>query len=213
MAIGSKTVDALTFDPVKLRLDQAVVAHAPAFISKPVSITVQNGDLIQLTGANGVGKSTLLRAIAGFISLHTGMLLYKPQENVQPQRVYLGTKPSFHQSYTVKQQLKLWHQTYTPPESVNHYLNLFDLESIQSSPIKHLSTGQKQRVALVKVLMSNKPIWLLDEPFNNLDTPSKTQFASIINDHLKKGGIVIYTSHEKILGLSPQQINLDPGSK
>ena len=107
MAIGSKTGAALTFNPIKLVLDRAVVAHAPIFASEAISTTIQNGDLIQLTGANGVGKSTLLKAIAGFIPLHTGMLLYNHEENAQPQMVYLGTKSSFHQSYTVKQQLKL----------------------------------------------------------------------------------------------------------
>lgn len=212
MGIGSKMGAALTFNPIKIVLDQAVVAHAPTFVSTPISITIQNGDLIQLTGANGVGKSTLLKAIAGLIPLHTGTLLYNHEENAQPQKVYLSTKPSFHQGYTIKQQLKLWHQTYTPPKLINYYLNYFDLGPAQSSPIKHLSAGQKQRVALAKVLMSNKPIWLLDEPFNNLDTSSRTQFTAIINDHLKKGGIVVYTSHEQISGLSPQQVNLDPGS-
>jgi len=208
MVIGLRMVVALTFDSLHLDLEKVVVAHPPVFYSKPISFKAKNRSLIHL-GANGAGKSSLLKALAGLIFVYSGTINGRSPKNAPSDRCYLCTNQGLNRDITVKQQIKLWHLPYQNPTSWQTSLEPFNIEGLLTQFIRSLSSGQRQRVALTRLVTSHKPIWLLDEPMNNLDNQPRNFLSDVMKRHIKKGGMIIYTGHEPMPTLSPQIISLE----
>lgn len=202
-------VVALTFDSLHLDLEKVVVAHPPVFYSKPISFKAKNRSFIHLVGANGAGKSSLLKALTGLTSVHSGTINGRSPKNAPSDRCYLCTNQGLNRDITVKQQIKLWHLLYQNPASWQTSLEPFNIEGLLTQSIRSLSSGQRQRVALTRLVTSHKPIWLLDEPMNNLDNQHRNFLSKVMKGHIEKGGMIIYTGHEPMPTLSPQIISLE----
>ncbi|MEB3701424.1 Cytochrome c maturation protein A [Candidatus Bealeia paramacronuclearis] len=166
-----------------------------------LAIALLPGEALILKGANGAGKSTLLRILAGLIP---STIMIPPML-----RHYLGHKLGLIENLTVEQNLKIF-ESLSEDNSKNNIINLWQLEPLLKTKVRHLSQGQKRRVALSRLHFEKRPLWLLDEPMASLDHAMKDLFWEHLNVHLKSGGLAILALHEEAqIECYPQILNLD----
>lgn len=166
-----------------------------------VTFTLSAGQVLVLQGTNGIGKTTLLRTIAGLQPPQSGQIT-APQDSIAYAAHADGIKPTL----TVRENLTFWAAIFGT-KSIAPALAAMQLEPLQTRPAASLSAGQKRRLGLARLLVTGCPIWLLDEPTVSLDTASVAQFGVMLRTHLGQGGSAIIASHVD-LGL-PQSTLLD----
>lgn len=160
---------------------------------------VSAGEALMVTGPNGSGKSTLLRIIAGLLSQVVGRLRLEGApafEGLTAATHYLGHLNAMKPVLSVDENLHFWQSfngrgQYSIAEALEHV----SLGEIGHLPFGYLSTGQKRRVSIARLLVSDRPVWLLDEPTAGLDKASEEQFAALMRAHLTGGGIIIAATH------------------
>ena len=164
------------------------------------SFQLLGGHLLWLRGANGIGKSTLLRILAGLTRPQAGhiKLCYDQQDLPTSALIhYIAHKPALTHGLSVKSNLELWANILSsPPQAVTRALDDFALRSFMNIDCAYLSSGQTRRATLARLALSARPLWLLDEPFVGLDQPSIESLLAQISAHLKAGGAAIIVSHQ-----------------
>ncbi|PHP68563.1 heme ABC exporter ATP-binding protein CcmA [Zhengella mangrovi] len=169
-------------------------------IFSDVEISLGEGEGLVVTGPNGSGKSTMLRVIAGLLEPAEGeVLLEAPTDEfptLEAAQHYLGHQNAMKPALTVRENLDFW-QSFQGHEHmpVAEALEMVGLETIGHLPFGYLSTGQRRRIAIAKLLVSYRPIWLLDEPTAGLDKASERQFAALMEAHMEDGGMIIAATH------------------
>lgn len=158
-----------------------------------LNLSVNRGDLLQVVGKNGVGKTTLLKILAGLLSTEQGSV-HRCLHDIFYQGHLLGIKSDL----TVYENLRLDLRLLTTHHTIMHALREVGLSEHAACFVRSLSQGQKQRCALAKLLLSPATLWLLDEPFNALDTEILSVIVQMFVQHQKKGGAVIFTSHRPL---------------
>ena len=179
-----------------------------------LSFSVKAGQALALEGANGAGKTSLLRLLAGFLSQAAGrvFLTEDGKEIAEPEERgqfigWLGHHDALKASFTVSEQLEFFGKLYSRDGDRAALLEQVGLTRQADLPCRYLSAGQRRRLALARLLLSQRPLWLLDEPFAALDTAGKSLVARLIALHCGQGGIVIAATHEP-LGLSNESLKL-----
>lgn len=169
-----------------------------------IHFSLPKGHLLHLKGPNGSGKTTLLKLIAGLFMPHRGEIylnqaaISKDLAAYQQKICFIGHKPGYHAALSVRENC-LFDLHYCPQhQNLEACLQTFDLLKWAHQPCSALSMGQKRRVSLVKLLFSQAQLWLLDESFTALDQQSVVLLAQQISMHIKKGGMVIATSHQPL---------------
>ena len=155
-----------------------------------IDFDVGAGDLVVLRGPNGSGKTTLLRILAGLTSPIVG------EVSVHSPHHWIGHLNGLKPFETAKSHLKLWASTWGG-DGIDRAAKTFQLEKLYAIPVGLLSAGQKRRLALARLLLVNREIWLLDEPLASLDQTTRHLVRRLITDHCKKGGCVVTAMHEK----------------
>jgi heme exporter protein A len=174
-----------------------------------IDFDLGGGDALVVTGPNGSGKSTLLRTIAGLLPLGAGRLSLGDAGEDWPSVAaachYLGHLNAMKTALTVAENLGFWAGFLGERRmTADDALAKVGLGGLGHLPFAYLSTGQKRRAAIARLLVCHRPIWLLDEPTAGLDARSDTEFAVLANEHLSAGGIVIAATHQA-LGLERAQ--------
>lgn len=185
--------------PLKLTAQDLTVMRGPRAIFAGLSFAVVAGEALILTGPNGIGKTTLLRSIAGFMPLAEGRF----QLDGQAQDTALGEVCHFighlngvKPSLTVSETLRFFEAFLGKPGGgAKNAAETLGLETLADIPAGYLSAGQKRRLGLARLLCAKRPIWLLDEPAVSLDRRSQAILASMVNAHLAEGGIAIAATH------------------
>ncbi len=187
------------------------------FVLDGLSFVARGGAPLVITGPNGAGKSTLLRVVAGFLPLAGGQLVFTGQpfgadEALAPDQLhYIGHMDSVKPALSVWDHLAFWARYMgAEPGSVDRALAGFDLERLAALPGAVLSAGQKRRVALARLLLSERPLWLLDEPSVSLDAAARATLSHVITDQCAKGGVVLVTSHEPLALPGAAELSLAP---
>ena len=165
-----------------------------------VGFALDQGQALVVTGPNGSGKSTLLRIIAGLLPKAEGRLLIEGGGDDFPSIAsachYLGHQNAMKTALSVVENLRFWRDfNGSGDSSVDEALETVGLGGIGHLPFGYLSTGQRRRAAIAKLLVSHRPIWLLDEPTAGLDKASEERFAGLMRGHLADGGIVVAATH------------------
>lgn len=169
-----------------------------------LSAVVHPGDVIQVTGANGVGKTTLLHGVAGLSDRHKGRI-YWAGEAVSDSRddylrnlLFIGHLPGVKALLTVAENLQVlaqWRGITLSDATLAAALLKVSLSGYEDCPVAQLSAGQKRRVALARLFTEPVPLWILDEPFTAIDQAGVQELEGWIADHAAAGGMVLLTTH------------------
>ncbi|TIR20692.1 MAG: heme ABC exporter ATP-binding protein CcmA [Mesorhizobium sp.] len=165
-----------------------------------IGFALDQGEALIVTGPNGSGKSTLLRVVAGLLPVAAGKVLVEGGGEAFPTVAsashYLGHLNAMKTALSVEENLGFWRALQGEPAlSVEDALETVALGGLGHLPFGYLSTGQRRRVSIAKLLVSHRPVWLLDEPTAGLDKASEERFAGLMRGHLEGGGIVVAATH------------------
>jgi len=165
----------------------------------PISFAVGAGSIVWIRGANGQGKTTLLRTLAGLSAPAAGELAWAGAPEIAPRPLYLAHANALKEDLTVAESLRfLLHLAGHPVDSrdVDAALERFGMASRKDAFVRTLSQGQRRRVALARLAAQRELLpWLLDEPFDALDAAGVELLAGVIAEHARRGGTVVLTSH------------------
>jgi heme exporter protein A len=171
-----------------------------------VSFSLEGGEALVVTGRNGVGKSTLLRALAGLLPIAAGKVALTGGsiDELAVNLHYLAHADGLKAALTVRENLDFWacylsvEERREPAHEPLQALEAVGLAHVASAPVAILSAGQKRRVALSRLLVAARPIWLLDEPLTALDRASRARVAALMQDHCASGGMILAATHEAL---------------
>jgi heme exporter protein A len=172
-----------------------------------IDCDVTAGQWLYVTGANGVGKTSLLRMVCGLASIESGSILWngtpiqKQADAYRQDLCYLGHLNALQESMTVDENLRFTSALggLAPErEQRQQVLARFGLRGRSQQLVRHLSQGQKRRVALSRLVLSPARLWVLDEPYVAMDEAGINLLADLIGGHLEQGGMVVLTSHQKV---------------
>jgi heme exporter protein A len=186
---------------MRLRAWDLTVERGGRRLFAGLSFAVNQGAALIVTGPNGAGKSSLLRALCGFLPLQAGGFALDggdPERTVGEQAHYLGHADALKGALTAGENLTFFAGALggdSTREACREALARVGLSHVIDFPARALSAGQKRRVALARLLIARRPLWLLDEPTTALDRAAQCAFAAIIRDYLDQGGIAAVATH------------------
>ena len=183
-----------------------------------LSFAVSPGEALRIAGANGSGKTSLLRILCGLLPPSGGEIRWHGapildlREEYSTRLVYLGHAPAVKDDLTAAENLSISCALAGIPtneEAVREALARFGL-SAKEQPVRRLSQGQRRRAALARLALSEaRPLWLLDEPFSALDAEGVSILVTFIKDHAARGGALVFTTHQDPGIAAAQVIDLD----
>lgn len=188
---------------MRLVADKVCVARDGHVFFTGISFTLETGDALQVIGPNGVGKSTLLRVLAGLLPDAEGSVRLEGAdvESAAEGAHYLGHRNGMKTQLSVRENLDFWQRFMAVSEetgktcSIEEAVARVGLDGLDHLPFGYLSAGQKQRIAMARLLVAYRPLWLLDEPTAALDTEAQVMFSGLVRDHLATGGMAIAATH------------------
>jgi heme exporter protein A len=177
-----------------LRAQGLAIGRGGRLLLHELDLSLAPGEALQATGPNGVGKSSLLRCLAGLLSPASGRVEASGGTALADERLPLDPELSLERA------LSFWTRLSPTVRDLPPALAALGLEPLADVPVRMLSSGQRKRAALTMVAMSAAPVWLLDEPLNGLDTASIKRVAALIDGHRSGGGAVIAATHQPMEG-------------
>jgi heme exporter protein A len=170
-----------------------------------VDFAVESGELLVLEGANGSGKTSLMKAIVGMLELETGVLEWNGSPVGEQRQVFHGSLVWLAHRVGLKADLTLvenlrFEAALRPQASpdMEPVLERLGLTRLKPLPLRSLSAGQQRRVALARILLADVPLWLMDEPFTNLDRAGRGLVLRLVSEHLERGGMCVMAAHQDI---------------
>ena len=182
-------------------------------LCRHLTFSVQSGELVRIAGENGAGKSSLMKSILGWLHFIDGTIEFNGEDVTQHRdmllqsQLYLGHTPGIKNVFTALENLKL----YCPDaaeDDLEQALVQVQLGAFADTPAAQLSAGQKRRIALARLWLTDKALWFLDEPFTALDVKGVEALEKRMSEHLSVGGAIVITTHQPLLNLSPKVIEL-----
>lgn len=191
----------------QLKIDRVTCWRGDRRLFHQVSHVLNSGELVQLEGHNGAGKTSLLRILTGLTQpedgdvFWDGVSIFKKRDFYNHDMLYLGHKPGLKEVLTTSENLLFYQSTLISPAkcSIASALEKVGLRGYEKVTVNRLSAGQQRRVALARLFMDNDAlIWLLDEPFTAIDKQGVEQLMAHFEQHCTEGGIVLFTSHQYV---------------
>jgi heme exporter protein A len=158
-----------------------------------VSFALGAGETLAVTGPNGAGKSTLLRLVAGLLAPVAGNIALDPLP-ADGAIHYVGHLDGLKTALSVRQNLEFWRSLWDG-KPVASALETVGIGNLADLPVQVLSAGQRRRVALARLLIAERPLWLLDEPATALDASGEAMLGRVIAAHLAGGGMAMVATH------------------
>jgi heme exporter protein A len=172
-------------------------------IFSDVSISYNDGDIGIIMGPNGCGKTTLIRSICGIQGLDEGQVsldkidIKHHDNNYMDKIIYIGHKNSLNNDFSVYENLEYLSafDSSSKINKINEAMKYFDIYKYRNYMVSEISEGNKKKVSLARLLISQKKVWILDEPLSYLDDTAVNIFTNLVLNHQKKGGITIASTH------------------
>ncbi|AGI31543.1 TPA: cytochrome c biogenesis heme-transporting ATPase CcmA [Mannheimia haemolytica] len=202
----------------QLKLNQIACERGETRLFEGCSFTVQSGEWVQIEGHNGIGKTSLLRILAGLFLPAEGEVLWndiaiqKQRDHYYSELFYLGHYSGVKPELTPWENLRFYQKIQQLPQDDDalwHALTKVSLIGREDLPCSHLSAGQQRRVALAKLWLTNAKLWILDEPFTAIDKKGVADLIAHIEQHCEQGRLVIFTSHQAAESDKVRIISLD----
>jgi heme exporter protein A len=179
-------------------VEQLAIRRGERLLFSGLDLRVGAGEAVALTGRNGAGKTSLLRAIAGLLRPEAGVVRFEGLEADEALHL-IGHSDGLKPGRTAWEELcfqALW--TGGSEASARAAARAFDLERLLDLEIRRLSAGQRRRVALARLAASPRPLWLLDEPMAPLDAAHRAAFGDYMAGHLEGGGMIVAAVHDPL---------------
>jgi heme exporter protein A len=183
-----------------------------------ISFAVTAGELLRVAGANGSGKTSLLRILCGLASPSAGVVRWKGQpigalrEEYARELVYIGHAPAVKDDLTPSENLAITCRLAGRPATGEALRAALGQLGVPELPVRKLSQGQRRRAALARLWVSDAPLWLLDEPYSALDADGMAALNGRIGSHAAAGGAAVYTTHQEVGIRSTQVVDLGAGA-
>ena len=174
-------------EPCRLTATELACRRGERLLFRDLSLALTPGQALQIVGPNGTGKSSLMRILAGLARPYAGIVEREGSIGL------LDERPALDEHQQLGRALHFWGAvdgaTAAPPPALG-------LERLLDVPVRYLSTGQRKRAALARLMGQRAPIWLLDEPLNGLDRDAAGVCEALVADHCTGGGIAVIASHQ-----------------
>lgn len=188
-----------------LAVSGLAVLRGERLLFRDIEFALNAGDCLLIEGANGSGKTSLLRVVAGLMPPDSGEIRWRGSETrLEPQvfraaLAWHGHKSGLKQDLTLIENLRC-EAALRPTRSLapDDLLGPLALSALTELPLRVLSAGQQRRVALARLLMTDVPLWLLDEPFTNLDRAGQALVNDLVRRHLAQGGVCVMAAHRGV---------------
>jgi heme exporter protein A len=185
-----------------VELRDVAIRRGGRLLFSGLGLDLAEGEACALTGANGAGKTSLLRAIAGLVRLEAGEIGFGALDAGEARGAGLhlvGHQDGLKPARTAAEELGFWSRwTGGTPETSAAAAEALELTPLQGLEVRRLSAGQRRRLALSRVLASPRPLWLLDEPLSPLDARWRVRFGEIMQRHLDGGGLIVAAVHDPL---------------
>lgn len=197
---------------MQLTADNLTCIRGGRTVFAGLSFAVAGGEAVVVTGRNGAGKSSLLRMIAGLVSIAGGRLTLDggdAEATVGEQAHYLGHHDALKTSLSVSENLAFWVEYLGGQRgTVAAALETVGLAPLAGLPAAYLSAGQRRRLSIARLAAIERPLWLLDEPTSALDVQSQERLAGLMQAHLGKGGLIVAATHGPLGLVAPRELRL-----
>jgi heme exporter protein A len=189
-----------------LSVEKVHVWRGERHVLKGLSIAVRARELLHISGPNGTGKTTLLRVASGLLRPEQGSVSWLGQQirqspvQYQAQMAYSSHEPALKGDLTALENLRFavaLKRRVTIPE-LRIVLDRTGVGPVADLPTRVLSAGQRRRVALARVLAMNATLWLLDEPYSNLDAAGSELMSELLQAHVQGGGVAVVVAHHSL---------------
>jgi heme exporter protein A len=185
-------------DKPSLRVEALSLSRGGRVLFEDLSFAAASGAYVEVHGSNGSGKTSLLRAIAGFLKPSNGVIAFEGVEEPALALHYVGHASALKREASVREHLRYWAGLFGGAASEDFIAQTLDLGRVLSLPVRALSQGQARRLALSRLIIAPRPVWLLDEPAAALDDAGKAVLNELIASHCASGGIAIAAVHEPL---------------
>lgn len=189
----------------QLTADALTLFRGDRCLFKGLSFALNPGELLLLKGRNGSGKTSFLRAIAGLLELESGSVVWnevavtREPQAFKNSLVWMAHQVGFKGDLTLLENLHF--EAALRPQSgqdIEDVLNRLGLNRLKRLPMRSLSAGQRRRVALARMLLSEAQLWIMDEPVTNLDSEGRALVMELVGEHLAANGMVIMAAHQDV---------------
>ncbi|MDE3271151.1 cytochrome c biogenesis heme-transporting ATPase CcmA [Pseudoalteromonas sp. G4] len=195
-----------------LKVDSICCVRQDRCLFEDLSFELHQGQIVQLEGQNGAGKTSLLRILAGFVRAESGKVMWQgvdiAKDNLQfaCDTLYIGHKTGVNGQLTALENLAFWLETHglETRQDLLDVLAQLGLVGLEDVPVRLLSAGQQRRVALARLWLNKAKLWMLDEPFTAVDKKGVVLLQQQFKKHLAQGGAIILTSHQDLTEHFPE---------
>jgi heme exporter protein A len=195
---------------MRITADNLACERGGRLVFSGVSFSVEPGELLVVTGPNGAGKSSLLRVLSGLTDLAEGKIAVTEGHgdlSLGQQAHYVAHSDAIKNALSVRENLAFW-SGFLGGGDIERALAAVNLTKLADFPAALLSAGQRRRLALARLALAPRAVWLLDEPTVGLDDASQSLLQDMMRQYLKSGGLIVATTHVPLGLMSPKHLRL-----
>ncbi len=195
-----------------LRAENISKKYGEKIVLRDINFELKGGDILSVFGKNGAGKTTLLKIVAEILRPDSGKIIKKSDKNEKIKTLFVGHTVSLYDNLTVVENLIFWARMYdknVDEKEIRRYLDYFELTDYSDTKVERLSAGMRKKVDITRALIISPHIFIIDEPFSNIDEKGRKQISDLINTLAEKGNIIVFSSPTQITLRRTKEIFLD----